>query len=58
MLLTDYLSYKTINSKANNFWLAISFQANQNSFASSDFRIAIFHFTVKLYSVSMMNIIL
>lgn len=58
MPLTDYLSYKTINSIANNLWLAVSSQTNQISFASSDFRMAIIHFTVRLYSASMMNIIL
>ena len=58
MPLSDYLSCKTVNSIANHFWLPKSSQTNQYSFASSDFRMAIIHLTVKLYSASMMNIIL
>lgn len=57
MPLTDWLRNKTIISITNNLWLAVSSQTNQNSFASSDFRMAIIRFTVRLYSASMMNII-
>lgn len=58
MPLIDCLNYKTVNSIANNFWLAISSQIYTNFICNSDSKVVTVHFTVKLFLVSMINIIL